>query len=193
MNLRRGRTEGACGPRAPLLGLPDLPGTDPASVAAFRAMLGLMRRHRQLMSQVLSGRDLHPGQAGCLGVLLTHGELSQSDLAEHLAISRPGVTRLLQRLERAGLVNRRSDPHDQRQALVTLTPTGRDLALCLPTAVREYIDHTLALLPAEDVRELTRILGALTTRIDEALAGPVDEALAGPAVPTSTVPRMNPT
>lgn len=45
-------------------------------------------------------------------------------LAETLAISKPAVTRALDRLGGAGFVQRERDPGDRRSVLVTVTPEG---------------------------------------------------------------------
>lgn len=50
--------------------------------------------------------------------------LRMSDLAAQTALSTSGVTRLVDRLERGGLVERRLDPADRRSAYAVLTPAG---------------------------------------------------------------------
>ncbi len=47
-------------------------------------------------------------------------------LAEALAISKPAVTRALDRLSQAGYLRRERDTADRRSVLVTLTPDGED-------------------------------------------------------------------
>src|SRR5262245_25784325 len=50
-----------------------------------------------------------------------------SDLSEKLLIQPPSVTGVVDRLERAGLVERKPDPDDLRATLVGLTTSGRQL------------------------------------------------------------------
>ncbi len=45
-------------------------------------------------------------------------------LAAHLNVSKPAITRALDRLEKLGLVRRRKDPADQRSVLVQRTVAG---------------------------------------------------------------------
>jgi DNA-binding MarR family transcriptional regulator len=52
--------------------------------------------------------------------------MSPSRLAEAVLISSGGMTKIIDRLERGGLVERSTDPNDRRGLLVTLTPAGRD-------------------------------------------------------------------
>jgi DNA-binding MarR family transcriptional regulator len=53
----------------------------------------------------------------------------QSQLVEALGVEPPTVTRMLQRMEAAGLVERRPDPADARVSLVYLTEQGRQTEL----------------------------------------------------------------
>jgi DNA-binding MarR family transcriptional regulator len=48
-------------------------------------------------------------------------------LAEHLGMSRAGVSKTLANLERRGLISRTRNPADRRSALLELTPTGARL------------------------------------------------------------------
>ena len=59
-----------------------------------------------------------------LDTLLTEGPLRISQLAEREAISQPGMTTLVNRLEAAGQAERVADPTDGRAALVRITDTG---------------------------------------------------------------------
>jgi len=51
--------------------------------------------------------------------------MTQSEIAEQLAVQGATVTNMLQRMEEAGLVARRRDPEDNRLVRVYLTDTGR--------------------------------------------------------------------
>lgn len=92
---------------------------------------------------------------------LTEGEgVTQQDLAERLYVTKGNVSGLLDRMEEAGLVERRAIPGDRRSRAVHLTPRGRDLAgrgLALQEA---YVEATLGRLPEGDIAELDRILRA---------------------------------
>jgi DNA-binding MarR family transcriptional regulator len=55
-----------------------------------------------------------------------HGCLRMGELAEHVTLSRSGLTRLVDRIEAAGLVERRLSPSDRRVFEVRLSQKGRD-------------------------------------------------------------------
>lgn len=54
------------------------------------------------------------------------GRLRMSELADRVLISRPGMTRLIERLERAGLVERSHGEADSRQVFAAITERGLD-------------------------------------------------------------------
>ncbi|MEU5877754.1 MarR family transcriptional regulator [Spirillospora sp. NPDC047279] len=53
-------------------------------------------------------------------------QLTMGELAERLILTSGGMTRLVDRLETAGLVSRHQAPGDRRRQLVALTEAGRD-------------------------------------------------------------------
>lgn len=59
---------------------------------------------------------------------LSRGPVAVSDLARHLDVSRQAAHKLVDGMERDGLVERRPDEHDRRVQLVALTARGRALA-----------------------------------------------------------------
>src|SRR5579871_6148886 len=69
-----------------------------------------------------------PGQYALLKVLWEDDGQSGAALGERLRLDSASVTGLLDRIEKAGLVERRADPQDRRINLVYLTPSGAALA-----------------------------------------------------------------
>ena len=94
------------------------------------------------------------------GTLPLH-ELTASMLVAD-SLSRSGLTRLLDRMERAGLVNRTVSTHDRRRFDVSLTPDGRRrFERVWPghaDGIGRYFAEPLA---AGDIEELGRILATL--------------------------------
>src|SRR5438876_9373344 len=83
--------------------------------------------HRIRLEEYLSQHHLHVGQEMLLKYLWNQGGLSQKEIGEFMGIQSATVTRMVIRMERAGLVERRTDPDDQRASRVYLTETGRRL------------------------------------------------------------------
>ncbi len=64
-----------------------------------------------------------------LGAVLNQGEqgISHGQLGQRMMLSKAPVTGLVDRLARAGLVERRPDEHDRRVSRVVITPAGEAL------------------------------------------------------------------
>jgi DNA-binding MarR family transcriptional regulator len=116
------------------------------------------RARRTRLATYLAPHGLHPGQEGVLLLLWSHPGLRQADLARRLGVEAPTVTRMLQRLERAGLVERRADAHDGR--LVRVHPTPR--ARLLEGVVRRAVAEVDGVLTAElGIAETSTLVGLL--------------------------------
>ncbi|MDY0340381.1 MAG: MarR family transcriptional regulator [Coriobacteriia bacterium] len=146
-----------------------LEGVDPLSLDVFKAHKRSMVLSRHLMMMSLADQASHPGQAGCLLALSNSGGMSQSELAETLHVSRPTVTVMLQKLEAAGAIERRTDEHDQRVTRLFLTPDGAELAGRMRTVHANIINTTIGYLSEADQRELLRLLTTLNQHAAEQL------------------------
>jgi DNA-binding MarR family transcriptional regulator len=102
-----------------------------------------------------------------LRLLATCEGVSQSDLAETLHLSRPRVTRILQNLEKAGVITREVDLDDQRVTRVFLTAEGRRQESENRAAFEDYINETIGKLSDPDKLEFTRLLDELSGHIAE--------------------------
>ncbi len=95
------------------------------------------------------------------------GRLKMSQMADAIVHSTGGTTRLVDRLEEAGLVTRQSCPNDRRAVYVAITPAGNarlDGALAVHL---EFLDRQLATRLSEDERAALR---GLLTKLGEPLA-----------------------
>lgn len=82
------------------------------------------------------------------------------DLGCGVSISRSGLTRLLDRMESANLVERRSCPTDRRGTWVVLTDAGSEMvARMRPVYERELAESFSAELSDEEAETLTDLLG----------------------------------
>jgi DNA-binding MarR family transcriptional regulator len=85
----------------------------------------IVRTARRLRQE--AGGELSPSMTAALSTVERHGPMTPSELAARERIQRPTATRVLARLEEAGLVQRTPDPQDRRSSLLTATPAGREL------------------------------------------------------------------
>jgi DNA-binding MarR family transcriptional regulator len=104
-----------------------------------------------------------------LRVLQLAGEpyrMSPTELSEIVLRSSGGMTQILDRLEKTGLVERSADPSDRRKVVVGLTPDGLRTAERANTSYRRAREELLAELSADEVEQLDaavhRLLDVLT-------------------------------
>ena len=90
------------------------------------------------------------------------GRLRMSELADAVLLSRSGVTRLVDRMVRAGLVRREACPTDRRSMYAALTAKGkRALARARPVHLRGVAEHFGRHLSDEDAKTLAAALGRM--------------------------------
>ena len=90
------------------------------------------------------------------------GRLRMLDLTNLLLLSKSGVTRLIDRMQRAGLAKRQSCSTDRRVVYAAVTRRGRKvLAEATPFFQAALSDHFSRHLSAADVRSLRTILRKL--------------------------------
>ena len=123
------------------------------------AHLLLSRRLTASLYQRVAG-EIPPVQLQALAALGA-GDLRMSELAARLGLAVSTVTRLVDRLEAAGLAERRSQRPDRRSVLVGLSAPGSEALLTTRTKLRTLLDELLAELPPNERRELVRLLGKL--------------------------------
>ncbi len=76
-------------------------------------------RAQQILARVLEPHDLSPQQWVVLVALWWQDEMSVGELALHLHSEKAAVSRLVDRMEKAGLVCKRPSEHDARSILVS--------------------------------------------------------------------------
>jgi DNA-binding MarR family transcriptional regulator len=91
------------------------------------SLIHLIKEHRRHADEELQKLGLHAAQEFVLFLLWEEDGLSQSRLAARLKLELPTITKSVQRMERAGLVERRADRQDTRVSRVYLTEAGRAL------------------------------------------------------------------
>lgn len=103
---------------------------NPTELGAWRGML----RVHSALTKALDAELLreHGLPLSSYEVLLfladsPEGQLRMSELADGVLLSRSGLTRLVDRMERDGLLRRERCTEDARGFLATITPKGREL------------------------------------------------------------------
>src|SRR5690606_34780486 len=143
----------------------------------------MIRAQAQISRRVQADlMDRHDLALGSYEVLMHLGEapggrLRMNDLADRVLLSRSGLTRLVDRLERDGLVARQTCPSDARGLFAVLTEAGRArLEEAAPTHRQGVRDYLLSRLDESELHSLQRILVKLA---DEHTV-PADDAAGSP-------------
>jgi DNA-binding MarR family transcriptional regulator len=107
------------------------------------------------LSMASYGVLLHVGRS-------PHGVRPMHELVNATAFTSGGVTRLVDRMQQQGLVERRPCPADRRVQYVALTETGREmLERATEIHLRGIQDHLISRLEPEEVAQLDAILAKL--------------------------------
>lgn len=112
------------------------------------------------------GQTVTPEQWALLNRLWGQEGLSQVQLADLTFKDKPNVTRMIQVLEKEGVVRRHRDANDRRAYEVRLTPKGRRLEQTLVPLAVEVLDRALRGLEESEIEQLKNIL----LRIDRNVA-----------------------
>jgi DNA-binding MarR family transcriptional regulator len=120
----------------------------------YIALVHAARRLRALDHEL----GLSPARFSLLATLRYQGPQNVSRLAQLEDVSQPTVTKLVNALERDGLVDRRPDPTDGRACAVHLSPSGRALVRQARARKIAYVDSVIVGL---DVSTVTALAGAL--------------------------------
>lgn len=141
--------------------------THPIGEEKIRAWLALLEAESRLAYGL--GRRLEIGVGLALpryDVLFQLGEhggtLRMSELADKIRLSRSGLSRLIDRMETDGLVERREHPVDGRGASAVITATGtKILRKAIPIARDYIIEHFASRLTRAEARALYTTLEKL--------------------------------
>lgn len=114
---------------------------------------------------------LNAAEHKALGLIMRSGPLPTGALAPQLGVRASAVTGIIDRLERAGYVQRQADPADRRRVLVAANPArtpdltgifaelGREMGAFMSryderemAAVVDYINNTIRVLKAQTER-----------------------------------------
>jgi len=96
------------------------------------------------------------------------GAMRMQDLSEAVLLSKSGMTRLIDRMEEAKLVSRRSCAADRRGTYATITEAGAEaFRLATPIHLRGIQEHFGRHLSAEESRQLRMLLRKVLVGNDE--------------------------
>lgn len=142
--------------------------TTPAS-DAWRSVMTAFTRVNAILAREMQAETTISLDWYAILLLLAQSEeaaVRPSDLADQAGLSRSATTRLVDRLEHSGLVERRACGSDRRGTYVMLTPRGEDV---FKEAGRVHLrgidEHVGSHLTNDELAELAALLGKLADRV----------------------------
>jgi DNA-binding MarR family transcriptional regulator len=127
--------------------------------AAFVDLLRTTDLLSRRLAPVLKGEDLSSTQYNVLRILRgAGGDLTCGEIGDHMISRDPDITRLLDRLERRGLIARHRDTRDRRTVLTRITAEGLRLLSRLDKPVQAAHRQQLGHLGGQRLHALSELL-----------------------------------
>jgi DNA-binding MarR family transcriptional regulator len=141
----------------------ELKQTKPFGSLEEEAYLNIMRTSNTLnqgIAELLRGHDLTQAQYNVLRILRGAGEsgLNASEIAGRMISRDPDVTRLVDRLEKRGLVDRWRCSEDRRVVWTRISQTGLDLINPIDAPLNELHRRLLSHVSQEKLQTLIGLL-----------------------------------
>jgi DNA-binding MarR family transcriptional regulator len=124
----------------------------------MRTLVGEMRRHR--------ATDLSVPQFRTLAFLNRHEGACLSDVAEHIGLTLPSISKMIDGLVARRLVLRYVHPTDRRRVTLSLTERGGGALQVAREATRAFLAGRLATLPESQLAAIVHAMGVLRPIFD---------------------------
>jgi MarR family transcriptional regulator for hemolysin len=135
----------------------------------FALELGrVSRRWRSRLDERLRGAGLTQARWIVLLQLSQAGPMSQRELAERVGVEGPTLVRVLDKLERQGLVARRANDEDRRVRRIHLTEAVKPLLEDIQRIANALRGELLADVPADDLGRAVDVLKAIASGLEKA-------------------------
>jgi len=119
--------------------------------------------------RVLAAFDLTPSQYAVLLLLDVHEGSRLTTVSDRLLLARSTITRIVDQLEKAGLVQRNSDPDDRRAQRVNLTAEGEARRKAAQEAHDQSVERRLSTLESAEQEQLRDLLDELRQSLRDQL------------------------
>jgi DNA-binding MarR family transcriptional regulator len=150
--------------------------TQRSELEALDFLLGQVCRLHYIRAQgLLDALGIYRGQPPVLHILHEQEGLTQSELAARLELAPATVTKMLQRLEKAGFVQRQTDAEDQRVSRVFLTDAGRAIQADVGVALGRLAQETFNDFTIEERVVLRRLMLQMRENLSGVIAALEDD------------------
>ena len=135
------------------------------AVRALEAEFGeLINRFRRIITENANrvSPGMLPGAYKVFTTIVRRESITLSALAESLMADKGQISRTVRELEQLGLIQRTPDPDDGRSSLLSPTAEGLERLTAARAPQENALVDALEEWPLDDIRNLTRLLHALT-------------------------------
>ncbi|UQW97782.1 MarR family transcriptional regulator [Rummeliibacillus sp. G93] len=112
-------------------------------------------------SKLLEEYGVTPAQYGVLNCLWREGQLSPKQIGEMVHLEAPTVSGILDKMQKAGLIERSVDPNNRRNVLVIATQKSNEIREEVEVATNKLNDKVLQDLTQSDTEALKKALEAI--------------------------------
>ncbi|MNI20613.1 putative HTH-type transcriptional regulator YusO [compost metagenome] len=121
-------------------------------------LIQVMKQHRHHIHKSIQEYEVYPGQPPLLFRLSEQDGQSQNELAAQMRVAPATLTVMINRMEKTGLVERRTDAQDQRISRVYLTDKGTQATIAVKETLRTLEDRCFTHFMPEEKLILRRLL-----------------------------------
>lgn len=116
------------------------------------------------------GEMLSSVQFSVLSILWDQGPMSMSTLAHQIGSSKPNLTMLVDRMQRAGMVQRQPSLEDRRVTYIHLTPAAENYLKEAAKVLMDSFEHRLGCLSDQEMVRMTEALDTMLELMPKVLA-----------------------
>ena len=114
----------------------------------------------QAFQKKIAGKfnELSKNQPMVIKIISMEGEMMPSTIGKYTGMEKSSLTRMVDDLEKKGIVSRNTDPDDRRKVLVSLTEKGLEYYNCLNKITAEMADEILKFVDEKDIEDYVQSL-----------------------------------
>jgi DNA-binding MarR family transcriptional regulator len=132
--------------------------------------LSLLRTASELshaVDQYFRPFDITPSQYNVLRILRGVGAdgLCRNEISERMVTATPDMSRLLDRMEKAGWVRRERAEDDRRQVSTYITKSGMELLATLETPTRDFVTRLFSGTRVSDLKAVLKVNDQIRTKL----------------------------
>lgn len=124
-------------------------------------LMQLLHAHFLRAHSYLEKIGLHPGQTKLLLMLKNLEGLSQREICDKLNVKPSTITVMIQRMEKTGLIERKSDKNDQRISRIFITSKGLEICEIVECINKDIEDECILNFTEDEINMTKQLLAKM--------------------------------